>query len=87
MAEPNMVVVGRKPVSSYVLAVIVMFNQGVDEVVIKARGEAISKAVEIYNALRDRLGDSIELVNAEIGSEYMRSRRTSYIKIKVRRVF
>ncbi len=87
MAEPNMVVVGRKPVSSYVLAVIVMFNQGVDEVVIKARGEAISKAVEVYNALRDRLGDSIELVGAEIGSEYTRARRTSYIKIKVRRVF
>ncbi len=82
-----MVVVGRKPVSSYVLAVIVMFNQGVDEVIIKARGEAISKAVEVYNALRDRLGDSIELVDTEIGSEYTRSRRTSYIKIKVRRVF
>ncbi len=87
MAEPNMVVIGRKPISSYVLAVIVMFNQGVDEVVIKARGEAISKAVEVYNALRDRLGDSIELVGAEIGSEYTRSRRTSYIKIRVRRVF
>lgn len=87
MAEPNTVVIGRKSVSNYMLAVIVMFNQGVDEVVLKARGEAINKAVEVYNALRDRLGDSIELAGVEIGSEYSGTRRISYIKIKIKRTF
>lgn len=87
MVEPNMVVIGRKSVSNYVLAVIVMFNQGIDEVVLKARGEAINKAVEVYNALRDRLGDSIELAGVEIGSEYSGTRRVSYIKIRIKRAF
>ncbi len=87
MVEPNTVVIGRKSVSNYVLAVIVMFNQGIDEVELKARGEAINKAVEVYNALRDRLGDSIELAGVEIGSEYSGTRRVSYIRIKIRRAF
>ena len=85
--ELNTIIIGKKPISTYVLSAIVMFNQGAEEVILKARGDVISKAVDVYNALRDRLGDSIELVNVEIGSENIGSKRTSYIKIKVKRTF
>lgn len=85
--QPNIVVIGKKSVANYVLASIVLFNQGMDEVIIKGRGEAISKAVDVYNALKTRLGDSLELVEVEIGSERAGKRLTSYISIKVRRLF
>lgn len=85
--QPNVVVIGKKSVANYVLASIVLFNQGVDEVVIKGRGEAITKAVDVYNALKSRLGDSLELVKVEIGSERSGRRLTSYIAIRVKRLF
>ena len=44
--EPNVVYVGRKPVMSYVLAVITAFSYGTKEVTLKARGRAISTAID-----------------------------------------
>jgi len=48
MQQPreNTVFVGNKPVMNYVLAVVTQFNNGADEVAIKARGKAISRAVD-----------------------------------------
>ena len=42
----NTVFVGNKPVMNYVLAVVTQFNNGADEVAVKARGKAISRAVD-----------------------------------------
>ena len=44
--DENVIYVGNKPPMSYVLAVVTQFNGGSDEVVIKARGRAISRAVQ-----------------------------------------
>ncbi len=46
MTIDNTVFVGNKPVMNYVLAVVTQFNNGADEVSIKARGRAISRAVD-----------------------------------------
>ncbi|HIH77618.1 MAG TPA: RNA-binding protein, partial [Halobacteria archaeon] len=46
MAEDNVVYIGKKPVMNYVLATITVFNEGSKEAVIKARGKAISRAVD-----------------------------------------
>jgi len=46
MLKDNTVFVGNKPVMNYVLAVVSQFNNGADEVAIKARGKAISRAVD-----------------------------------------
>ncbi len=46
MDKDNTVFVGNKPVMNYVLAVITQFNNGAEEVSIKARGKAISRAVD-----------------------------------------
>jgi len=83
----NMIIVGKKPVTNYVLDAIVMFNQGYDEVVIKGRGELISKAVDVVNALKERLKGSLEIKNIEIGSERSGKSITSYIKITLQRSF
>jgi DNA-binding protein len=42
----NTVYVGNKPVMNYVLAVVTQFSNGAEEVAIKARGKAISRAVD-----------------------------------------
>jgi len=39
MIKDNTVFVGNKPVMNYVLAVVTQFNNGAEEVAIKARGE------------------------------------------------
>lgn len=44
--EDNLVYVGTKPVMNYVLAVMTQFNAGAQEVVIKARGKSITRAVD-----------------------------------------
>ncbi|MDO9044707.1 MAG: RNA-binding protein, partial [Methanobacteriaceae archaeon] len=45
MSEENVVYIGNKPVMNYVLAVVTQMNGGSNEVVLKARGRAISRAV------------------------------------------
>ena len=46
LTRENTVFVGTKPVMNYVLAVVTQFNNGAQEVAIKARGKAISRAVD-----------------------------------------
>jgi archaea-specific DNA-binding protein len=50
----NMVFVGRKPTMNYVLAVVTQFNSGMTEVTLKARGKAISKAVDVKEIVKNR---------------------------------
>ncbi len=87
MYAPNVKVidVGRKPLDDYVFDAIISFREGVNDIIIKGRGDGISRAVDLYWRLKDRLGDSIELVNVEIGSERFKGRKRSYIAIHVRR--
>jgi len=44
--EDNLIYVGTKPVMNYVLAVVTQFNAGAQEVIIKARGKSITRAVD-----------------------------------------
>jgi len=54
MSEANSVLIGRKPIMNYVLACITLFHSGAKEVSIKARGRAISRAVDVAEILRKR---------------------------------
>lgn len=52
--EENVIYIGKKPTINYVLAVVTQFNGGMKEVKIKARGQAISKAVDVFEIVRNR---------------------------------
>ncbi len=52
--DDNVVFIGRKGIMCYVLAVVTQFNNGESEVVIKARGRAISRAVDVAEIVRQR---------------------------------
>ncbi len=57
--KENTVFVGNKPVMNYVLAVVTQFNNGAEEVTIKARGKAISRAVDTAEISLNRFLDGI----------------------------
>jgi archaea-specific DNA-binding protein len=57
--KENTVFVGNKPVMNYVLAVVTQFNNGAEEVTIKARGKAISRAVDTAEISLNRFLESI----------------------------
>ncbi|QSZ66457.1 DNA-binding protein Alba [Methanofollis aquaemaris] len=59
MLKDNTVFVGNKPVMNYVLAVVTQFNNGADEVAIKARGKAISRAVDTAEIAINRFLDGV----------------------------
>ena len=50
----NIVYIGRKPTMNYVLAVVTQFNNGMREVTIKARGNSISRAVDVKEIVVNR---------------------------------
>ncbi|MBO8183189.1 MAG: DNA-binding protein Alba [Archaeoglobus sp.] len=86
MAEEHVVFVGNKPVMNYVLATITQFNEGVGNVVIKARGRAISRAVDVAEIVRNRFlpgvkVDEIKIDTEELDSAQGRQMNVSTIEI------
>lgn len=65
----NMVLIGRKPVMNYVVACLTFFNSGAKKVVIKARGRAISRAVDTVELLRRAFIKNVEIEKIDIGTE------------------
>ncbi len=50
--DDNSVMIGGKPFMNYVTSVMVQFNNGANEVIIKARGKFISKAVDVVEVAK-----------------------------------
>ncbi|RLG71484.1 MAG: DNA-binding protein Alba [Methanobacteriota archaeon] len=73
MADENVIYVGNKPVMSYVLALVTQFNAGDNNVVIKARGKAISRAVDTAEIVRNRFIPGLVVKNIQIGTEEVQS--------------
>lgn len=65
----NVVLIGRKPVMNYVVACLTFFNSGESDVCIKARGRAISLAVDTVELLRRGFVKDLELISISIGTE------------------
>jgi len=68
--DENVIYVGNKPPMSYVLAIVTQFNtSGSDEVIIKARGRAISRAVDAAEITRNRFVTDAKIKDIKIGTE------------------
>ena len=73
--EPNVIFVGNKPPMNYVMAVITGFNMGnTAEVTLKARGRAISTAVDVAEIVRNRFFKDAKVHSIAIGSEQITPR-------------
>jgi DNA-binding protein len=69
MSESNAVLVGRKPVMNYILACLTLFQEGVDEISVKARGRAISRAIDVAEILRRRFLSDVKVKDIKIGTD------------------
>lgn len=67
--DDNTVYVGSKPAMSYVLAVVTQFSDGQDLVHVKARGKAISTAVDVAEIVRNRFVEESEIEDISIGTD------------------
>lgn len=88
--QEGSVLVGNKSVMNYVLATVIQFNQGARRVSIKARGRAISRAVDVAEIVRTRfLKDEVDVSSIRIGSEQVgegdKRRNVSTIEIVLER--
>lgn len=67
--EENTVFIGQKPVMNYVVACLTCFNAGGKEVTVKARGRAISRAVDTIELLRRAFVKDASVKNINLGTE------------------
>jgi DNA-binding protein len=75
MAENDVVFVGNKPVMNYVLAVVTQFNNGAKDVRIMARGQAISRAVDVAEVSRSRFLSDVAVKGISISTEVLNTER------------
>ncbi|MCL5404649.1 MAG: DNA-binding protein Alba [Candidatus Marsarchaeota archaeon] len=67
--KENVIYIGKKPTMNYVLAVVTQFNSGMPEVTIKARGNAISRAVDVKEIVMNKFLPDIKEKSIKTSSE------------------
>ena len=88
MSKNNIVYVGSKPLMNYCMAVIESLRHS-DSVALKARGRAISRAVDVAEVTRNRYlngvkVESIDIMTEELDSHDGDTRNVSAITILLR---
>jgi DNA-binding protein len=87
--DSNIVYIGQKPTMNYVLAIITSINSSnKKEVTLKARGQAISRAVDVAEIVRRRFIKDLEVKDIKTGTEQIQqeeggTRSVSTIDIKL----
>ncbi len=86
-SPPNHIFVGKKPVMSYAMSALIQLSQA-GEIVVKARGMAISRAVDVAEIVTKRLGNGqFAVKDIQIGTEVVgegtETRNISSIEIVV----
>ena len=89
--KPDVVFIGNKPPMSYVMAVMTALSSGaITEITLKARGRAITTAVDVAEITSNRFIKDLTVKSIGIGTEEMppregdnRARSVSIIEIKL----
>ncbi|HIP25152.1 MAG TPA: DNA-binding protein Alba [Archaeoglobus profundus] len=81
MSKQGVVYIGNKPVTNYVLAILTQFNEGADEVAIRARGKAISRAVDVAEMVRNRFLPNIKVKSIKIDTEELESEQGRKVNV------
>jgi DNA-binding protein len=89
--KPDVIFIGNKPPMSYVMAVMTALSSGaITEITLKARGRAITTAVDVAEITSNRFIKDLAVTSIGIGTEEMparegenRSRSVSIIEIKL----
>jgi len=87
MSEENIVYIGNKPVMNYVLAVVTQMNEGVIQVTLKARGRAISRAVDVAEIVRNRFVTDVQIGAINISTEEILNNEGSNTNVSAIEIF
>ena len=77
----NIVFIGKKPTMAYVLAVVTQVNGGADTVMLKARGRAISRAVDVAEIVQHKFINDISVNDIKISTEDAVSKEGAQVKV------
>lgn len=79
----NSVFIGEKPFMNYVTSVVMQFTtRGSSEVIIKARGKFISRAVDVAEVSRKRFMDNtIHIKDIKIDSEQFENKEGRQVRV------
>jgi DNA-binding protein len=78
--EQNVVLVGKKPTMSYVLATVTQFSDGLNQVHIKARGRSISRAVDVAEVVKNRFVQNLQ-TEVNIGTQEITDENNNKINV------
>lgn len=65
----NLVRIGKKPTMNYVIARMTLVNRGLDEIALRARGRAITNAVDTVELIRRAFLRGLQVKSIVTGSE------------------
>ncbi len=77
----NEVLVGKKPLMSYVLAVITQLSEAKGDVVIKARGRSISSAVDIVQIVKNKFAKDAKIGEVKLGTQEVEAKEGGKINV------
>jgi DNA-binding protein len=86
-SEENVVFVGNKPPMNYVLAAMTQLNSGSNEVAIKARGRAISRAVDVAEIVRRRFVPDAQIKDIKIATEEVTNEEGNKINVSSMEIY
>ena len=83
MGEDNSIFVGVKPFMNYVTGVVMQFTvKSADEVIVKARGKFISRAVDIAEVVTKRfLQGTVDVKDVRINSEEFTNKEGKLVRV------
>src|SRR5437879_12392856 len=66
---PDTILIGKKPIRAYATAVMMQYNTGAQKLTLKARGRAISTAVDVAEVANTRLFQGRLSTHVNLGTE------------------
>ncbi len=83
VGSDNSIFIGGKPFMNYITAVVMQFRtKGANEVIVKARGKFISRAVDVAEVASKRfLEGTVEIKNINIDSEEFKNKEGKDVRV------
>lgn len=83
MADDNSIFIGNRPFMNYVTGVVMQFTtKGADEVIVKARGKFISRAVDVAEVAAKRfLEGSVGIKDIKVDSEEFKNKEGKQVRV------
>lgn len=89
MAADNSIFIGNKPFMNYVTSVVVQFTtKNASEVIVKARGKFIARAVDVAEIAQKRfMKDQIEVKEIKIDSEEFKNNEGREVRVSTIEIY